>query len=172
MAWLSKILGYGARLESNRDFTKSIAAAHVGFEKPPLELFALEEVNFDLSLLGFSAEDLARTMGKAVDEGLVDPDDVPEPPDEAVTQADDLWTLRRHRLLSGDSSKPEDVDRLLGGAVIRLTNSDPPYKVKVEPMSHNAIAAGPVIVHWSKATPEPRPCTSSGKVETNRQATR
>ncbi len=50
--------------------------------------------------------------------------------------------LGRHRLLCGDSSKPEDVDRLLGGAVIHLVNSDPPYNVKVEPRSNNAIAAG------------------------------
>jgi DNA modification methylase len=45
-------------------------------------------------------------------------------------------------LLCGDSSKPEDVDRLLGGQVIHLVNTDPPYNVKVEPRSNNAIAAG------------------------------
>ena len=48
--------------------------------------------------------------------GLTDPDDVPEPPDEAITQPGDLWLLGDHRLLCGDSSKPEDVDRLLDGA--------------------------------------------------------
>jgi DNA modification methylase len=45
-------------------------------------------------------------------------------------------------LLCADSSKPEDVDRLLDGAVIHLVNTDPPYNVKVEPRSNNAIAAG------------------------------
>ena len=54
----------------------------------------------------------------------------------------DLIILGEHRLLCGDSSKPEDVDRLLDGAVIHLVNSDPPYNVKVEPRSNNAIAAG------------------------------
>jgi DNA modification methylase len=44
--------------------------------------------------------------------------------------------------LCGDSSKPEDVDRLLDGASIHLVNTDPPYNVKVEPRSNNAIAAG------------------------------
>lgn len=112
------------------------------FEKLPIELFALEEENFDLSVLGFSAEDLARIMGKEVNDGQGDPDDVPEPPDEAVTQPGDLWLLGRHRLLCGDSSKPQDVDRLLGGAVIHLVNSDPPYNVKVEPRSNNAHVAG------------------------------
>jgi DNA modification methylase len=41
-----------------------------------------------------------------------------------------------------DSSKPEDLDRLLDGATIHLCNTDPPYNVKVEPRSNNAIAAG------------------------------
>ena len=50
--------------------------------------------------------------------------------------------LGRHRLLCGDSADPADVDRLLGGAPIHLVNTDPPYNVKVEPRSNNAIAAG------------------------------
>ena len=67
---------------------------------------------------------------------------MPEPPDEATTKPGDLWILGNHRLLCGDSSKPEDVDRLLDGATIQLVNTDPPYNVKVEPRSNNAIAAG------------------------------
>jgi DNA modification methylase len=74
--------------------------------------------------------------------GLIDPDEVPEPPDEPVTQPGDVWILGKHRLLCGDSSKPEDLDRLLEGATIQLANTDPPYNVNVEPRSHNAIAAG------------------------------
>jgi DNA modification methylase len=50
--------------------------------------------------------------------------------------------LGNHRLMCGDSSKPEELDRLLDGAVIHLVNTDPPYNVKVEPRSNNAIAAG------------------------------
>jgi DNA modification methylase len=74
--------------------------------------------------------------------GLTDPDDVPEPPDEPTTRPGDLYQLGPHRLLCGDSSKPEEVDRLLAGAAIHLVNTDPPYNVKVEPRSNNAIAAG------------------------------
>jgi DNA modification methylase len=70
------------------------------------------------------------------------PDAVHEPPDEATTKAGDLWILGKHRLLCGDSSKPEDVDRLLDGAAIHLANTDPPYNFRVEPRSNNAIAAG------------------------------
>jgi DNA modification methylase len=87
--------------------------------------------------------DLARqVLPEQQAEGLTDPDAVPEPPDAPITKPGDLWLLGRHRLLCGDSSLPEDVDRLLDGAVIHLANTDPPYNVKVEPRSNNAIAAG------------------------------
>ena len=108
----------------------------------PLELAELELADFDLDLLGFSPDELAQIMGENLTEGLVDPDEIPAPPDAATTQAGDLWVLGEHRLLCGDSSKPEDLDRLLDGAVIDLVNTDPPYNVRVEPRSYNAIAAG------------------------------
>jgi DNA modification methylase len=110
-------------------------------DKLPLELMALQEAGFDLDLTGFSADELLELMQSPI-EGLTDPDAVPEPPDEAVTQPGDLWILGNHRLLCGDSAKAEDVDRLLAGASIHLVNTDPPYNVKVEPRSNNAIAAG------------------------------
>jgi DNA modification methylase len=79
-------------------------------------------------------------LGATGTEGLTDPDAVPEPPDEAVTQPSDLWVLGDHRLLCGDSSKAEDVDRLLDGATVQLVNTDPPYNVGVASRSNNAIA--------------------------------
>ena len=108
----------------------------------PLELAELVAAEFDMSLLGFDNDELAKWLGEEANDGLCDPDDVPAPPDEAITQPGDLWILGEHRLLCGDSSKPADVDRLLGGARIQLVNTDPPYNVKVEPRSNNAIAAG------------------------------
>ncbi|MBN2475888.1 MAG: ParB N-terminal domain-containing protein [Pirellulales bacterium] len=112
------------------------------YELLPIELSELQGMDIDLELLGFSKDDLAKLLDPGVKDGLTDPDEVPEPPDEATTQPGDLWILGDHRLLCGDSSKPEDVDRLLGGATIQLVNTDPPYNVKVEPRSNNAIAAG------------------------------
>ncbi len=105
------------------------------------ELAQLQEMDFDVALTGFSEEDLQRLLGP-VTEALTDPDDIPEPPDEAITQPGDLWILGNHRLLCGDSSDANDVDRLLDGAAIHLVNTDPPYNVRVEPRSNNAIAAG------------------------------
>jgi DNA modification methylase len=111
-------------------------------DKLPLELAQLQEMEFDLNLTGFSADELIRLLDSGTNAGQADPDAVPEPPDEAITQPGDLWILGKHRLMCGDSSKPEDVDRLLDGAAIHLVNTDPPYNVKVEPRSNNAIAAG------------------------------
>ncbi len=108
----------------------------------PIELGELQGMNYDLGLLGFDQDELAKLLDPGIQDGLCDPDDVPAPPDEAITQPGDLWVLGNHRLLCGDSSKPEDVDRLLDGAPIHLVNTDPPYNVKVEPRSNNAIAAG------------------------------
>jgi DNA modification methylase len=110
-------------------------------DKLPLELLALQEAGFDLSLTGFPEDELLRLMASQT-EGMTDPDAVPEPPDEAITQAGDMWILGDHRVLCGDSSKPEDVDHLLDGAAIHLATTDPPYNVRVEPRSNNAIAAG------------------------------
>ena len=116
--------------------------AEWNYDLLPIELGELQACNYDLGLLGFDADDLAKLLDPGVNEGLTDPDEVPEPPDEPITQPGDLWILGDHRLLCGDSSKPEDLDRLLDGAKIHLVNTDPPYNVKVEPRSNNAIAAG------------------------------
>jgi DNA modification methylase len=108
----------------------------------PLELKDLQNVDFDLSLLGFDAEALAKILDPDGTQGLTDPDDIPEPPDKAITQPGDLWILGNHRLLCGDSGSGADLDRLIDGAIIDLVNMDPPYNVKVEPRSSTAIAAG------------------------------
>ena len=86
------------------------------YELLPIELSELQGMDFDLGLLGFSRDELAKLLDPGVQEGLTDANEVPEPPDEAVTQPGNLWTLGNHRLLCGDSSKPEHVDRLLAGA--------------------------------------------------------
>jgi DNA modification methylase len=116
--------------------------AEWNMELLPIELSELKAADYDLDLLGFDQDELAKLLNGDVAEGLCDPDEVPAPPDEAITQPGDVWLLGNHRLLCGDSSKPEDLDKLLAGAVIHLVNTDPPYNVKVEPRSNNAIAAG------------------------------
>ncbi len=121
---------------------KTAELAEWNLELLPIELAELQGAGIDWSLLGFGQDELAALLDPGVKQGLTDPDDIPEPPDAAITKPGDLWMLGDHRLLCGDSSKPEDVDRLLDGRPIHLVNTDPPYNVKVEPRSNNAIAAG------------------------------
>jgi DNA modification methylase len=102
----------------------------------------LRQIDTDSEALQQMLAELAAEAGLTGDDGEIVEDEVPAPPDEATTRPGDLWILGDHRLLCGDSSKPEDVDRLLDGATIHLVNTDPPYNVKVEPRSNNAIAAG------------------------------
>jgi DNA modification methylase len=103
----------------------------------------LREVHTSEQLTAMLAE-LAQEQGIALNAvvGLTDPDTIPEPPDEPLTQPGDLWLLGNHRLLCGDTAQAGDVDRLLDGAAVHLVNTDPPYNVGVEPRSNPAIAAG------------------------------
>jgi len=101
------------------------------YELLPLELADLQAMNFEMNLLGFAEDELANLLNPDGKEGLTDPDDVPEPPDDPITQLGDLWVLGDHRLLCGDSSSAADVDRLLDRAVIHLVNTDPPYNVRL-----------------------------------------
>ena len=121
---------------------KTAELADWDFDLLPIELKGLGDCGYDLGLLGFDKDELAKLLDPGVQEGLTDPDDAPEPPDDPVTQKGDLWLLGDHRLLCGDSSLPADLDQLLGGESIHLVNTDPPYNVSVEPRSKNAISAG------------------------------
>jgi len=99
--------------------------------------------DFDADFLrevGFSDDELGELGNEALlDENMLD--EVPAKLEEAITKPGDLWILGNHRLLCGDSSNPEDVDRLLDGAKIHLVNTDPPYNVNVAPRSNNAVNA-------------------------------
>jgi hypothetical protein len=59
--------------------------------RPPIEIAELRDAGVDWSLLGFDADDLAKLFDAAdgVKQGLTDPDDIPAPPDEAITQPGD-----------------------------------------------------------------------------------
>ena len=89
------------------------------------ELEALRAGAVDLSLLGFSEVELARLLGLGAADGE---DDAPEPPADPVTRPSDLWLLGEHRLLCGDATNAEDVDRALDGHAA-MCFTDPPYNV-------------------------------------------
>ena len=97
-----------------------------------IELTGLDELDFNLDLIGF--DNLDALMFEH--EGLTDPDDVPETSEDPITKPGDLWILGNHRVLCGDSTKAEDVERLLNGVQPHLMVTDPPYGVKYDPSWH------------------------------------
>ncbi|MGI8991527.1 MAG: site-specific DNA-methyltransferase [Bryobacteraceae bacterium] len=98
-----------------------------------LELAALKDEAYDLGLIGFADEELARLLaGQDGTEGLTDEDAVPEISEAPFTVAGDLWLLGQHRVLCGDATKRPDVDRLMDGDAADLVFTDPPYNVGYE----------------------------------------
>ena len=92
-----------------------------------IELEQLKELDFDLGLIGFSDDELALLMGGETTEGLVDEDQVPELVDDPVTVLGDVWLLGNHRLMCGDSTSIDAVDKLMNGEKAQLLHADPPY---------------------------------------------
>ena len=103
------------------------------FEMLSLELKDLADLGADLSLLGFSKGELAKSLTPANLGGLTDEDAVPEVQQEAVTKLGDIWCLGEHRIVCGDSTDPGVVSRLLGSVRPNLMVTDPPYGVNYDP---------------------------------------
>ncbi len=98
-----------------------------------IELAALQQEDFDLSLIGFEDDELARLLAaQDAAEGLTDEDAVPELPQTPASVTGDLWILGTHRLLVGDATNGDDVARLMAGAAADLVFTDPPYNVDYE----------------------------------------
>jgi 16S rRNA G966 N2-methylase RsmD len=96
-----------------------------------LEIKDLQELDFDVSLLGFSDDELNGILDKLVEEvdGLTDEDAVPEPPDEPKTKLGDIYQLGNHRLMCSDSTSIDAVDKLMEGKKADMVFTDPPYGV-------------------------------------------
>lgn len=108
-------------------------------DKLPLELLALQQADFDLTLTGFPEDELLRLLTAPPAEAQCDPDEVPEPPADPITRPGDLWLLGRHRLLCGDATKAEDLARLLADGPADLLLTDPPYNVGYEGKTADAL---------------------------------
>lgn len=117
-------------------------ALNAGWDEELLatELQELQLAEFDLSLLGWSDEELADLLPgvEQLDpEGMGDGDAVPEPPAEPVTKPGDVWLLGNHRVMCGDSTVITDVERLMDGGLADLLLTDPPYNVAVVGGNHS-----------------------------------
>ena len=105
-----------------------------------MELGDLQLVDFDLSLIGFSDEELADLLPEV--EQLppedADADAVPEAPQDPITKPGDVWLLGKHRLMCGDSTSIEAIETLTGGGV-DMWLTDPPYNVAYEGKTKDAL---------------------------------
>ena len=97
-----------------------------------IELEQLKELDFDLVLIGFSDDELALLMGGETTEGLVDEDQVPELVDDPVTVLGDVWLLGNHRLMCGDSTSIDAVERLMAGKRADFCFTSPPYNAAIK----------------------------------------
>lgn len=113
-------------------------ALNAGWDQEVLaiELQALIDLDFDVTLTGFSLAEVDLTLD-AVRDGSPDAppaveDEIPQVGPVAVTRAGDVWKLGRHKLICGDARKAGDYDKLLDGEVVDLIFTDPPYNVPID----------------------------------------
>jgi DNA modification methylase len=95
-----------------------------------LEISELKEFGFNIDLLGFNADELNKF--NPIVEGLTDEDAVPEVPEAPVTVLGDVWLLGKHRVMCGDSTSIDAVEKLMDGEQANMLHTDPPYGVDYE----------------------------------------
>ena len=110
-----------------------------------IELGDLRDQDFNLALTAFDEDELERLLADALEEGLTDPDDVPDVPEEPTAKMGDVWVLGRHRLMCGDSTVVTDVSALLGDVKPHLMVTDPPYGVDYDPSWRNNVVGAPTL---------------------------
>lgn len=99
-------------------------------DKFKLEIETLGEMDFDIDLLGFD-DDFLNGLLEEETPGLTDEDEVPEPPEKPVSVLGDIWQLGNHRLMCGDSTSIDAVDKLMDGLKPNVVFTDPPYGISI-----------------------------------------
>jgi len=98
-----------------------------------LELGDLQEMGFDATIAGFTTEELDALLNVTeCTDGLTDEDEVPEAPEEPTTRLGDVWILGKHRLMCGDSTSIDDMQKLTDNQLVDMWLTDPPYNVAYE----------------------------------------
>jgi hypothetical protein len=105
-------------------------ALNAGWDEQALRV-ELEDLAGDYgALMGFSEDELAALLAEAtVEESLTDEDAVPEVGPEPITKPGDVWVMGKHRLMCGDSTSIDAVDKLMAGQKADMVFTDPPYNV-------------------------------------------
>lgn len=91
-----------------------------------LELQSLKDMDFDITLTGFELDEIDLSEEVA---GLTDEDEIPEEPKQIVSVLGDIWSLGNHRLMCGDSTSIDAVDKLINNNNIDVVHTDPPYGI-------------------------------------------
>ena len=109
-------------------------ALNAGWDEEMLrvEFDELSDANFDLELTGFSLDEIESLQPEVLTDGLTDEDAVPEAPEKPVSVLGDIWQLGNHRLMCGDSTGIDAVEKLMDGHKADLLFTDPPYGVSYE----------------------------------------
>lgn len=94
-----------------------------------LELDALSDAGYDLDLTGFSQLEIDDLRPEQLTEGLTDEDAVPDVPEIPHTVLGDVWLLGKHRVMCGDSTSIDAVEKLMDGQKADMVFTDPPYGV-------------------------------------------
>ena len=97
-----------------------------------VEFDELQEAGFDLELTGFLMDEIADLQIEELTEGLTDEDETPECPDVPTAVLGDIWQLGNHRLMCGDSTSIDAVDKLMDGKKAQMVHTDPPYGVSYQ----------------------------------------
>lgn len=116
-------------------------ATNAGWDMDMLkaEIEGLKLEDFDVDLLGFDDKFLDGLLEPEPTEGLTDEDAVPEVPETPKTVLGDVWVLGNHRLMCGDSTSIDDLEKLTNGSLVDMWLTDPPYNVAYEGKTKDAL---------------------------------
>jgi len=92
-----------------------------------IEMQELEDEGFDLTLLGFDDKELNALLQPEIVDGLTDEDAVPDTPVEPKTKLGNIYILGNHRLMCGDSTSIDDIEKLMDGNKADICFTSPPY---------------------------------------------
>jgi DNA modification methylase len=125
-----------------------------------VEICDLADAGFNLDLIGFDEKILGDLLNDPTD-GLTDPDETPELPEEPVSVLGDVWQLGNHRIVCGDCTDADVVAKALDGVRPHLMVTDPPYGVEYDANWRNEV---------DRANGKPSGGRAIGKVENDNNA--
>jgi hypothetical protein len=111
------------RIAMNSDWDKELLK--IEFEELKID-------GVDIESLGFDSSEIDELLEIEQTDGLTDDDAVPEVPEEPITKLGDVWILGNHRLMCGDSTSIDAVEKLMAGDKADMVFTDPPYGVSFQ----------------------------------------